>query len=77
MEVDLLEILNNENLSKEFSQVKNSGKKLVIRPEQTLVKVAFSLIKLRLRLNKKSPFFMFKKSGRVCIRLSGNCLLGY
>ncbi|MCT4479861.1 hypothetical protein ACIROD_03120 [Peribacillus sp. NPDC101481] len=33
MEVDLLEILNNENLSKEFSQVKNSDKKLVIRPE--------------------------------------------
>jgi spermidine/putrescine transport system ATP-binding protein len=33
IDVDLLESQNRENLLKEFSQVKNSDKKLVIRPE--------------------------------------------
>ncbi|TDL92773.1 ABC transporter ATP-binding protein [Vibrio vulnificus] len=71
IDVDLLESQNRENLLNEFSQIRNSGKKLVIRPEHlNITQSRFQPNRITFEAKLKKVHFVGSK--RVVEFLSGS-----
>lgn len=68
IDVELLESQNRENLLKEFSQVKNSGKKLVIRPEHlNITQSRFQPNRITFEAKLKKVHFVGSKRVVECV----------
>ncbi|MFD4819643.1 ABC transporter ATP-binding protein [Peribacillus butanolivorans] len=68
IDVDLLESQNRENLLKEFSQVKNSDKKLVIRPEHlNITQSRFQPNRITFEAKLKKVHFVGSKRVVECV----------
>ncbi|WP_311632629.1 ABC transporter ATP-binding protein [Peribacillus simplex] len=68
IDVDLLESQNRENLLNEFSQVRNSGKKLVIRPEHlNITQSRFQPNRITFEAKLKKVHFVGSKRVVECV----------
>jgi spermidine/putrescine transport system ATP-binding protein len=68
IDVDLLENQNRENILKEFTQVRNSGKKLVIRPEHlNITQSRFQPNRITFEAKLKKVHFVGSKRVVECV----------